>query len=271
MPSQDYYDLAENRLKAFTRSAVRTKIMLRLAKGDMAVGQLETDMAIRGSTILHSMKELIEENIVKRTNRNEYELTNVGMIEALLIDELVSAIVILDKHKDFWLNHDLRGMPIELLAKIGMLAEAEIIKGDPAAILKSHEHFMTELMKSREVFGVSPIILPDYPQAIAKLIEDKSSVKLIVTKTLLGIMKQDHRNILEDLLKNEHFELYSLNQDLKTAFTVTDKGLSLGFFRIDGSYDVGSDLICYGKSAREWGLELFEYYKSLSNKIKIIK
>jgi predicted transcriptional regulator len=269
MQSHDFYDLAENRLKAFTRSAVRTKIMLRLAKEEMTAGELEEDMDIRESTILHSMKELIDEDIARKT-RSGYALTNIGKIQALLMDELVSAIVILDQHKEFWLSHDLSGIPLELLAKIGMLGQSEILKGDSSAILKSHEHFLSEMMMSKEVSGVSPIILPDYPEAIAKKVRNGAKVKLIVTKTLLGIMIRDHRNLLENLLNNKNFELYSLDIDAKTAFTVTDNGLSLGFFRIDGGYDIGSDLICDGETAREWGMELFKYYFKMSNPIKII-
>ena len=136
MPAQDFYDLAENRLKAFTRSAVRTKIMLRLAKsGETTAGELENDMNIRTSTILHAMRDLTDEDLVIKS-RHGYSLTNIGKIQALLVDELTSAIVVLDQHKEFWLNHDISGIPPELLTQIGMLVESEILKGDRAAILR---------------------------------------------------------------------------------------------------------------------------------------
>ena len=270
MPAQDFYDLAENRLKAFTRSAVRTKIMLRLAKrGETTAGELENDMNIRTSTILHAMRDLTDEDLVIKS-RHGYSLTNIGKIQALLVDELTSAIVVLDQHKEFWLNHDISGLPPEFLTQIGMLAQSEILKGDGAAILRSHEHFLSELAKSKKVSGVSPIILPDYPQVIARKAENGAKVRLIVTNTVLDIMITDYRRILESLLNSKNFELYSLDMDVKTAFTVLDNSISLGFFRIDGGYDVGSDLICYGDKAIAWGTELFEYYHNRSNQVKFI-
>ena len=64
MSSWNYYDQAENHLKAFTRSAVRTKIMLCLKEGGMTAAELEKEMNIRASTILHAMKEMIEAGLV---------------------------------------------------------------------------------------------------------------------------------------------------------------------------------------------------------------
>jgi len=270
MSTWDYYDQAEDQLKAFARSAVRTKIMLRLAKsGEMTAGELEKEMNIRTSTILHAMRELTDEDLAIKS-RHGYSLTNIGKIQALLVDELTSAIVVLDQHKEFWLNHDISGIPSELLTQIGMLGQSEILKGDRAAILRSHEHFLSELAKSNEVSGVSPIIFPDYPRVIARKAENGARVRLVVTKTILDIMIADYRKILESLLNSKNFELYSLDMDIKTAFTVLDNSISLGFFRIDGGYDVGSDLICDGEKARAWGMELFDYYRNISNQVKFI-
>jgi predicted transcriptional regulator len=47
---------------------------------------------------------------------------------------------------------------------------------------------------------------------------------------------------------------------MRTAFTVTDKFLSLGLYRTDGKYDFGTDLVSDDPAAIEWGNALFEYY-----------
>jgi predicted transcriptional regulator len=268
MPAWDYYDQAEDQLKAFTRSAVRTKIMLRLAKGEMTSGELERDMCIRGSTILHAMRELIDEDLANKT-RHGYSLTNIGKIQALLVDELVSTIVLLDQHKDFWLTHDISGIPLELLTKMGMLSQSEILKGDLAAILKTQEYWANEVIKSKVIVGVSPIIIPEYPIVITKAVENGATVNLVLTKPILEIVKRDYLGFLTPLLENKNFQLYSIDRDVRMAFTVTDNYLSLGLFRIDGNYDVGSDLNCFGEKARIWGMELFEYYREMSDLVEI--
>jgi predicted transcriptional regulator len=151
-----------------------------------------------------------------------------------------------------------------------MLGKSEILRGDPVAILKTQEYFVSELIKSKEIAGVSPIIIPEYPKAIAMAVENGAKVNLILTKTILDIVIEDYRDLLNMLLKKENFKLYSIDKDVKMAFTVTDSYLSLGLFRIDGGYDVGADLNCFGGTAIEWGMELFEYYLKISELIKIV-
>jgi len=89
------------------------KVLLNLLEEEKNVGGLEKELGIRTSTILHSIKEMIEEDIMAKTTKG-YALTNVGRIQALVLDELVSTIVTLDQHKDFWLTHDISGIPTSL-------------------------------------------------------------------------------------------------------------------------------------------------------------
>lgn len=268
MPSSYSYNQAEENLKAFTRSAVRTRIMLCLRETPMSAAQLEEEMGIRASTILHSMREMIESCLVGKSGQI-YSLTNIGKIEAQLIDELVSAIVILVKHREFWLNHDISGIPEGLLAKIGMLGQSQIISADPVALLKVHQSFVKEIQNSKEIYGVSPIIFPDHTSAIAEAVRNGARAELILTDKILNIVFKEHYLLLKEAKNFKEFKLYKIKGDVKVAFTVTDKLISLGLFGQDGIYDMTSDLFCYGEKAKTWGMELFEYYRNLSVPVDI--
>ena len=266
MSTCDNFDLAEDRLKAFTRSAVRTKIMLCLMDKEMRAGGLEKEMGIRVSTILHSMKEMVEEDLAKRSPGG-YSLTNIGKVQALLLDELVSAIVALDQRKDFWLSHDISAIPNDLLSKIGMISQSEIIEADPAALLKIAEHAIAEIIKAKDIYGLSPIIVPGFSEAIIKAVENGANVNLILTENIIKEVNKQNNKEINKLLLEDNFKLYSLSGDVKVAFTVIDSLLSLGLFRTDGRYDLGNDLVCIGPSAKSWGMELFEYYRRNSTLI----
>jgi predicted transcriptional regulator len=240
--------------------------MLCLKDGESTVGDLEKLMSRRSSTILHAVKEMTEEGLIKRTGRG-YALTNVGTVQALLLDELLSALVVMDSHKDYWLNHDLSSIPTALLRRIGMLANAEIISGDPAALLRSHEIFVSHIMKAKEIHGVSPIIIPEYPRAIAWALQNGAVVELILTESIMQIVRKDYADLMNDLLKNERFHLYEVKSEAKVAFTVIDSLLSLGLFRSDGVYDIGRDLVCISDSAAQWGMMLFDHYHRRSTPI----
>jgi predicted transcriptional regulator len=268
MPSSYSYDQAEEKLKSFTRSAVRTRIMLLLRDKPMSAAQLDEEMGIRASTILHSMREMIESGLVGKSGQT-YTLTNIGRIEARLIDDLVSAIVILEKHKEFWLDHDISSIPEDLLVKIGLLGQSQIISADPVALLKVHQSFVQEIKSSKEIYGVSPIIFPDHSSAIAHAVKNGAKVELILTPKILDIVFNEHYNLLKEVKSSGQFRLFKIDRDVKVAFTVTDKLISLGLFGQDGTYDMLSDLFCYGEKAKKWGMELFEYYRNLSQPVAI--
>lgn len=269
MSSLDFFELSEEQLKAFSRSAVRTKIMLILQEGEMAGSDLEDKMNIRLSTILHAMREMIDEGIVAKTARG-YRLTNIGNIQALLLDELVSAIAILEKYKGYWLTHDLSGIPADLLAKIGALNQSEIMSGDHAALLRSQDNFVKELNKSKKIRGVSPIIIPQYPEAVATSIMNGADVHLILTKNVFEIAVKNYSDLYKELLNQKGLKLYYIEENVNVAFTVLDDTLSLGLFRLDGTYDIGTDLICRGDKAMEWGLDLFKYYQDRAHLVDSI-
>ena len=263
---KDKYDLAEPDLKSFTRSSIRTKVMLTLLDGGKTASELGKIMNTRESTILHTLRSLTDSNLVDKKNQ-EYSLTNIGGIQALILDELVNTIVTINEHHDYWLCHDLSGIPIELQKRIGMLGQGEIIKDSPETPLKSLDYFISTLSNSREVFGVSPIMVRGYPEAISQIVKNGTYVEIILTNPVVKVVVSEQKVLLNDLLDRENFKLYSIDKDVKLSFTVTESFLNLGLSRIDGSYDLGTDLIYSGKKAVEWGKMLFQHYRSISEQL----
>lgn len=267
--ASDKYDLAETKLKAFTRSAVRTKVMLCLLEKELNAGELEKEMGLRATTILHSLKELSEEKLVTKRDRG-YRLTNIGRIEAMILEELIGTIVTLDRHWDFWMTHDMSDIPVKLQMNLGMLVQSHLITADPTSILKSHEHFLEELMKTKEIHGVSPIIAPGHTEVISKAVENGARVELILTNAVFNAVLKDHSDILNRLLQSDNFHLYIIKKEIKVAFTVTDSLISLGLYRLDNGYDLVNDLFCEGETSHAWGMELFNYYLDQSTMFKNI-
>ena len=264
MSSCDRYDLAEESLKSFTRSKVRTKILLCLRDGAKSSSDLEEEMGIRNTTILHAIKEMTD--LVDRTDRG-YALTNLGKMQAYMLSEMMDFVLVVEKYRDFWLTHDISGIPESLLARIGMLSTSEILEGDPTDILRIQEFFISELRRAKVIRGLSPIIIPGYSEAIATAVMNGAEVDLILTKTIVDIVIREHSEILKQLLDVDSFRLYRIDMEVTAAFTVTDYLLSLGLFRLDGGYDVGKDLNCIGGTAISWGNDLFGHYLAKSDRI----
>jgi len=233
----------------------------------MTAGDLGKDMHIRTSTILHMIKEMIEDGLIIKKDAH-YSLTSIGKIQTILLDELVAAIVLLDQHKDYWLNHDLSGIPDHLLANIGMLTDSKRITSDPTAPLKTLENFIAEVSKSNYIYGFSSFIAPGFAELIKDCTERGAKIELILTDSILKIVTEDQATLLANLQEFDNFKLYRFNSDINLSFTVTESLLALGLYRNDGGVDLGSEITCMGKSATDWGYELFKYYKISSELVK---
>jgi len=262
--------MAEASLKSLTRSKVRTKTLLSLRYGPKSTSDLEKELGTRNTTILHAIKDMAGSDLVVRTKAG-YALTNLGKMQAQILTDMIDFVSVMEEHSDFWLNHDINGIPEELLGKLGMLSQAEIIESDYSEPLKTVEYFIGELKISKYVLGVSPIIIPGYAEIISYCVQNCADVELIVTSEILKIMLRDHGDLVETLLKYDNFKLYETRDDVTAAFTITDKLLDLGLFRHDGTYDLGCDLICVGESAVKWGTELFHYYLNKSRSVQFGK
>ncbi|MDY6865242.1 MAG: winged helix-turn-helix domain-containing protein [Halobacteriota archaeon] len=262
------YEKSSDWLRLLARSEIRIKLLMILNEENMKLGQLRDYLNLTSSTILHAMKDMEDEELLENTDEG-YALTNIGKIQALMISDLIKTITVLTKNKDFWLTHDISGIPDYLLKRLGDLGGCDAVSGSKTDILKPHLNFIKILMEAKEVRGVSPIFYQEYPTIIEKLVENNANVETIVTNEVLSILKNEgYKSRLDDIINEKNFRLWVIDEEVKVAFTFTDSVLSLGLFRDDGTYDLTTDLIFDRKDAIEWSSELFEFYRNRSKRVK---
>jgi len=158
----------------------------------------------------------------------------------------------LEKHKEFWLEHDLSGIPEHLIKKIGWLKDSELIKDTDTEIFKAHTNYVNLLKNAKEIRGVSSIYIPDFESLYKELATEMIDVHLILSKDVIEKIDKTILNQM-NIGSNSNFNLSVMNMNLKAAISVTDYFLSLGLFRLDGTYDYSNDLISYSKEAITWG------------------
>ena len=240
-------------------SDLRRNIIIRLYDDKKSLGHLRDDLKISSTTAIHALKELEKYNITFQDNDKNYLLTNIGRVIATKLLDFSDAAEVLEKHKEFWLEHDLSGIPEHLIEKIGWLKDSKLIKDTEVDIFKAHSNFIDSLKNAKEIRGVSSIFVPEYTSLFQELISKNVDVQLILSKEVLE--KIDESILNQFFTKSKpNFNLFIMNTNFKAAITVTDYFLSIGLFRLDGTYDFNNDLISYSKEAIAWGNRLFNYY-----------
>ena len=253
--------IVQKTLQLAACSALRRGILVSLKEDKKALSELRDELGISSTTAIHALRELEKDNLLFQDETRDYALTKIGGVIALKLTDFMDAIGVLKKHEDFWLTHDLNGIPPHLLEKIGWLRDSTIIETTSINTLKVYTNFVEILRNAKVIRGVTSMFVPEFQLLLKELTLEKNvDVELILTEEILeGMDKEILGSIFAD--KSSKLKLYMMKEDVRVAFTVTDYLLSFGLFHIDGAYDWNNDLVSYNRNAIEWGRELFEWYR----------
>ncbi len=251
-------------------SDLRKNLILSLYESQKSLGDLRDSLKISSTTAIHALKELEKGNLTFQEKNKKYSLTNIGKIIAIKLLDFCNAAEVLQKHERFWLEHDLSGIPQDLMEKIGWLKDSNLVVINPLDIIKTYESYVAFVKNANWVKGVSPIYSPYYEKLFIEMMEKNVRIQLILT---VSVFKKLTDNIgldnLNNLIHNYPIEIFLTDVNLKVAFTITDAFFSLGFFSNNGVYDITYDLISNDDFAIRWGDELFEYYRGKAKKYEI--
>ncbi len=257
----------EDILRLAICSDLRKNTLISLIERKKSLADLREEMDISSTTAIHALKELEKGNLTYQDKNRDYSLTNTGRIVALKLLDFSEAADTLKKHEKFWFEHDLSGIPEHMMEKIGWLSDSVLVTDSETDIFKVHSNFINLLRDAKEIRGISSIFIPEFSSLFEDLIlKKKVDVHLVLKKE---VQEKIDKEILKKIfsIKDSKFNLYVLEENIKAAFTVTDYFFSIGFVRMDGTYDYSNDLISYSKKAIAWGYELFEYYVKLSKRV----
>jgi len=259
IPGIDSYNEIQEELKFLTTSGVRIKLLISLNKEKMTVDQFRDEFGYRTSTILPVLAELKSKDLIYKEDR-QYGVTPYGKLISSKLIDFIETLSMFKTQERFWKSHETYVIPDLFFRNIGSLGRSTIIEDMPADLFATHRHFTELLGECGVVNGVSPFIHPDFPDMFKIFVESGVVVRLVVTYPVLKLMCDRHKDVLQHVATMPNFSLRVIDEDVQVAFTVTEKLLSLGFFRPDGTYDYSMDLVSEDASAIGWGNALFEYY-----------
>lgn len=251
------------RVKLFASSELKMNILLCLKYREMDINDLQALLGGRNTTILHAIRDMSDEDLISR-GRYGYKLTNLGKIRSSVLESLMAVLTDLEARPDYWLNHDISGIPPEMLERLSMLLGSETISSDPASPLECHQRLESMLSSSKKISAILPVLIfPKDSKVFINFLRRGCRVDLLMTEKIAGSFLEDgsiSATEVERAFKFENFRFRLIDDDIRLALFVTESFLYLGLYREDCVYDVGSGTIYLGESAIAWGMELFEYY-----------
>jgi predicted transcriptional regulator len=198
----------------------------------------------------------------------KYVLTEIGHVITKQLSPLVKTVDVIEKHESFWKGHDIGSIPSQLMMKIYQLGNYQIIESSIEEIYEPHKEFIENILKSKKLLGISPIVHPIYPDFFLQLAEKGIEVSLIFTKKAFNKVEKEYHDKLARGLSLQNVTLYISDDDIKFACVSTDRFFSVSFFLKNGVFDSRNDVVSFDESALLWGEELFNYFSERSRRIQ---
>jgi predicted transcriptional regulator len=242
------------------RSQKRRDLLLLLGEEHRTMEEIKILLDISPTAILPHIKKLTDSNIVIQKD-GSYELTDMGYQVFKKVQSLINVLILLERD-NYWLEHDLGGIPQYLLDRIGDLKGCGLIKTDPSQIFEPNTELLNFFSSSRDLMIFSSFYRPEFLSLYSKSGRMESEVTLIFTESVLEKILHNHEKKTKKFATVQNAELFVCNDGVKLAeLIVSDCGMMISLFDSNGRF-YHDYIYCTGSQAITWATELFEFYKS---------
>ncbi len=175
-------------------SDLRRGLLLTLNESGKSLSDLREALLVSSTTAIHALRMLEKVHLTTQDEERNYVLTNTGKIMAHKLIYISNAAETVAKFEEFWLEHDISGIPEYLLTKIGFLRDSLLLTSATTDIFKVYTTFINLVAKARTIKGISPIFIPDYTTIFTELVTHGARVELIVTGEVLEKVPRNRRS-----------------------------------------------------------------------------
>ncbi len=154
-------------------------------------------------------------------------MTDLGEQVYKKVLSLVNVLILLEKN-NYWVEHDLSGIPQYLLDRIGDLKDCSLVKPDPSQIFEPNTELLNFFSSSRYLMVFSSFYRPEFLSLYSKLGRMKSEVTLIFTESVLEKILHNYEKKITKFATMQNTELFVCNDGVKLAeLIVSDRGMML--------------------------------------------
>ena len=253
-------------LATVTTSEKRKRLLLLLLGGPRSLDEIKKLLNVTASGMLPQIKILEEEGIVFKEN-GLYQLTEIGRLIAYHLEQFDRILNVIEEQKKFWQEHDLQALPQDFFFRLGDIKKPRLLEAGFEESFEPHSEFLSMILQSDTVAGISPIVHPIYPRFFLAFAEKGKEVEIILTKKAYDKIKKEYHTMLLKGLQHENARLYICDEAIRFAYIVTDRYFSMGLSMKNGVFDSMRDIVSNEALAVRYGKDLFSYYRAKSHRV----
>lgn len=255
----DFIELG-NEIKFLSNSKSRLKILNYLFKKNRSLKELQEKTNLNYSSISGILSQLEKKEYIKKIG-SKYILTSLGKMKMYYLFSSNQTLNFIDELNDFFTTHNVKPL-LSSFKDLNTVHRFEMVQSSISDIYRAVNIFETYSKGSSSVNVILPFLYSGINSIFDNWLEKEVGVNLILNKDVYNALfdKIDKWQI-KDKLRNKFFNISILNKPLDISLVVSDKGVALGLFKIDGTFDFNYTLVSSDRSAKIWANLLFEEYK----------
>jgi predicted transcriptional regulator len=257
------------KLRIIFCSDQRRDLLVSLNSGKKSLSDLHDELQLDSPTMIHNLRELEANRLVRESAAREYYLTKLGKNVARGVIHDYRRTEVLVKYETFWCEHDLDGIPDHLFDRIGALHDSALVQDSELDPFKAYSSFV-ELFKEFTVLRlISSVSAPDPHLFFDDLISAEIHVKLVLTEPVLQhVIEELGEATVKESLARGH-ELYVTRHNPRLVLAIADPFMTLLLYNSEGGFDYSTALRSQSKEAATWAGDVFRYYVKLSRSVTL--
>jgi predicted transcriptional regulator len=258
--------LCNNLIDTIFFSDKRKNLLLLLKNGPKTIEDIKNELEVSSSPIMAQIRILLKEGLLVQKD-DAYELSVKGKLIVPKMEPLLSTFRVFDDNHDYWARQNLRTLPPHLLDRIGELGSCREFIPERTHIFDYPPEIMDPLYRSKKVMEISSFFRPGYPGLYLDLAKKGIEVSLVLERPIYMKLVSDYRKEVEEFLNLKNTCIFVCDDKIELASSiVTDRFISISMISKDGRY-YNHEMVSFEKSALEWGKELYNYYRDVSEQI----
>ncbi|WP_406660971.1 winged helix-turn-helix domain-containing protein [Methanolobus sp. ZRKC3] len=268
-------------------SEKRKDLLLFLKDGAKNTDEIKAAFDFPWKSMIPQIKKLDEWELVTYKKGN-CSLTTMGEVIVENMDRFLMTLKAHEYYGKYWLEHDLKSIPKELLYRIGELGHCEVLEPNLPNVFEQQEEMLTRIDGSDRIMVFISIYHPAQLLIFSDMMERGTKLDMIITEEVYRIikgeirsditilqsdnpifisLKEEYEREMDLFFKDKRSNVFIYRENVKPlAITVTDRSFSLALLEKNGRYN-NCMITSSEPAAISWGEELFNYYKNMSDRL----
>jgi predicted transcriptional regulator len=217
-------------------SESRLGILRKLLEKDWKMHEVARKLDLTTTETFRQLQRLSEALLVKKQPEGTYTITEYGR----LMLQLSASLDFVFKHKQYFLNHAVSGLPPQFKNRLGELAQAKLMMGMVESTMKSST-LIGEAKKF--MWAISPEPVPQAFEEISKQVPKGAEYRILSPQPPVKLSNLQNRTL----------------SDTPAILAVTEKEAFVSFRFVEGRIDYAG---FFGNDPEflNWVKDLFSYY-----------